>query len=250
MKWFMHEGNARSDSKIEKLLIKYGVEGYGLYFYCVEIIAGNLSSDNITFDLKHDAETIAYRLKMDTLRVEEIMKWMVENKLFQFNDATGRIMCLGLLKRLDVSTSNNPEFKKIKADSKKLLETNSNYYKLLESNSRREENRIEENRTEEREQPKEDTLPKKVKHPGTGLAMSATRYSALCDKHGAATVDDYMERIQLYCESKPRKPYADAAATAATWIRKDIDKGTFRGIQSYDYDEDIKKKTAYFGAKD
>ena len=45
MKWFMHEGNARSDSKIEKLLIKYGVEGYGLYFYCVEIIAGNLSSD-------------------------------------------------------------------------------------------------------------------------------------------------------------------------------------------------------------
>ena len=133
-----------------------------------------------------------------------------------------------------------------RADSHKHIARTSNGRQMVSIG----EVRLGKDRIDREEQPKEDTLPKKVKHPGTGLAMSATRYSALCDKHGAATVDDYMERIQLYCESKPRKPYADAAATAATWIRKDIDKGTFRGIQSYDYDEDIKKKTAYFGAKD
>ena len=49
MKWFMHEGNARSDSKIEKLLIKYGVEGYGLYFYCVEIILFSLPCNSFTY---------------------------------------------------------------------------------------------------------------------------------------------------------------------------------------------------------
>jgi hypothetical protein len=125
--------------------MKYGVEGYGLYFYCIEIIAGNLTSENITFELKHDAETIAYRLKMDTLKVEEIMKFCLDEGLFQYNTSTERIMCLGLGKRLDVSTSNNPEVKKII----------SNYQKLLDSNSRIEENRIDKNRKEENK--KEDS---------------------------------------------------------------------------------------------
>ena len=113
MKWFKHEGYARADEKIEKLLIKYGADGYALYFYCVEIIAGNLSSENITFELKHDSETIANRLKLDTLRVEEIMKWMIKEGLFQVNDTTGRVMCLGLLRRLDNTLSQNQEIRKL-----------------------------------------------------------------------------------------------------------------------------------------
>lgn len=143
MKWFKHDGHARSDDKIEKLLIKYGVEGYGLYFYCVEIIAGNISSENITFELKHDAETIAARLKMDTLKVEEIMKFMINQGLFQINPATERIMCIGLAKRLDNSMRQSQELKNIieTTDFKKLQEIAKNFKQTRLEETRKEENK-------------------------------------------------------------------------------------------------------------
>jgi len=85
MKWFKHETNSGFNSKMKKLLMKYGVQGYGLYYYCVEIIAGNLTSDNITFELEHDSSILAYDLKMDTLLVEEIMTYCLKLELFEYN---------------------------------------------------------------------------------------------------------------------------------------------------------------------
>lgn len=145
MKWFKHSGNARGDNKIEKLILKYGVIGYGLYFYCVEIIAGNLQSEDITFELKHDAETIAGRLQMDTLKVEEIMRWMVNEKLFQIHPSTKRIMCLGLLKRLDTSMSRNPEMLKLRnsAEYASLRESMQVAASCIPEETRREEKRRE-----------------------------------------------------------------------------------------------------------
>ncbi len=127
MKWFKHDSNALQDAKIEKLVMKYGIEGYGLYFACVEIIAGNLNSENFNFELEHDAEIIGYKFKIDTLVVEEIMKYCIELGLFELNN-NNKVTCLKLARRLDISTSNNPEIKKILK--------NSDYYKLLDSNSR------------------------------------------------------------------------------------------------------------------
>jgi uncharacterized phage protein (TIGR02220 family) len=120
LKWFKHFTKALTDAKIEKLIMKYGIEGYGLYFACLEIIAGNLTSDNITFELEHDAEILAYKFKMDTLKVNEIMLYCVELGLFEYNKATEKIMCLKLLKYIDDSTSKNPEIRKIVTNSEKL----------------------------------------------------------------------------------------------------------------------------------
>ena len=248
------------DTKIKRLRRKYGLEGYGLYVLILEYIAKQLDKHSPLPDLQEKANDISDEWGCDIRRVNEMMLDMVNEGLFEVDYITGKLVCTKIEKYLDEYIRKIPEigsaieeFRYNQGMQLYITEGVSESVRQSPTNSDKlplEETRTEQNRREEREQPKEDTLPKKVKHPGTGLAMSATRYSALCDKHGSATVDDYMERIQLYCESKPRKPYADAAATAATWIRKDIDKGTFRGIQSYDYDEDIKKKTAYFGAKD
>ena len=99
---------------INKYLDEVGADGYALYFYCIEIIAGELTPENITFELEHDAEILAYKLKIDTIRVEEIMKYCVSLGLFQVNPATKRIMCLTLAKRVDEYMSKNPEINKIK----------------------------------------------------------------------------------------------------------------------------------------
>ena len=116
MKWFRHDGDARCDAKIEKLLMKYGVVGYGLYFYCVEMIAGSLKSDNISFELEHDAEILGYKLHIDTLKVEEIMQYMLEQRLFEISPTTHRITCMSLARRLDNTFSQSLEIKKLLAN--------------------------------------------------------------------------------------------------------------------------------------
>ena len=136
MKWFKHDTNAHQDAKLERVIMRYGIEGYGLYFYCVEIIAGTVSPENINFELEHDAELLAYKLKMDTLRVEEIMRYCVELGLFEINDKS-RITCAKLAKRLDNNLTQN----------KQLKETLRNFKSLKADETRRD---IEETREEER----------------------------------------------------------------------------------------------------
>jgi hypothetical protein len=141
LKWYKHMTGIEAAK--EKLLMKYGFEGYGLYNYCIELIAGALCSENITFELDHDAELLAYKGKMDSLKVEEIMKFCVIEKLFEYNKSSQRITCFKLLQLLDVSTSNNPEFKKMMQNIDELLETNSNYYPLLPEDNKRQKKRKE-----------------------------------------------------------------------------------------------------------
>lgn len=102
MKWFKHDANASIDAKIEKLMLKYGLEGYGLYFFCLELIARNVEKHNLTFELEHDSELISKRVNLHPSRVQEMMVFMVNLGLFE-NDR-GVITCLKLAKRTDEYT--------------------------------------------------------------------------------------------------------------------------------------------------
>ena len=154
MKWFKHDSGASMDARLMKVRHKYGMEGYGLYWYMVELIAGNVSSQNITFELEHDAETIALEWRLDQLRVQEMMLYMAKLGLFEANE--GRITCLKLAKRLDDTNSKNPQIKSIvnrlnhresPNNSDTLGETPSNSEKLRPEEKRLEEIRLEEKNT-------------------------------------------------------------------------------------------------------
>lgn len=119
MKWFKHDTDASRDAKIQKLILRYGAEGYGVYWYCIELIAGNISEKNITFELEHDAEIIADNLKIKSTpekspidRVNEMMKYIVKLKLFSEN-SKGGIFCFKILNRLDTSMTGNKQFREI-----------------------------------------------------------------------------------------------------------------------------------------
>lgn len=116
MKWFKHDSMANRDAKLEKVLLKYGSDGYALYWLCLELIADRIDSAHIDFELEHDAETLGARLKVDTLRVEEIMRYLVTLELFE-NDQN-RITCLKLASRLENSIVKNPELKMIQSGIK------------------------------------------------------------------------------------------------------------------------------------
>lgn len=113
MKWFKHDSDANRDARLEKILMRYGAEGYALYWLCLELIAAPIDKTNINFELEHDAEVLAYRLKIDSARVEEIMRYMIEIDLFEINHTTQRITCLKLANRLENSIVKNPQLKEI-----------------------------------------------------------------------------------------------------------------------------------------
>lgn len=111
MKWIKHDTDANQDAKLQNVLLDYGLEGYGLYWYCIELIAGKVDKSNITFELEHDARIIARNVGSTAQKVEEMMRYFV--KLGLFENCQGTITCLKLAKRLDKSMTSNPEMRSI-----------------------------------------------------------------------------------------------------------------------------------------
>ena len=109
MKWFKHDSDARNSLKLRKVRRKYGADGYAIYWFCLEAIAYDVDKDNLTFDLKEDAETIAFELAIQEKRVTEIMLYLVSVGLFENTNNT--ITCLKLAERLDKSMTNSPKMR-------------------------------------------------------------------------------------------------------------------------------------------
>jgi hypothetical protein len=103
MQWFKHESAANNDAKLKKLRMKYGLEGYGLYWYCLELVASNVTQKNITFELEHDAEILSFDLGIHQDRIAEMMGYMVDLGLFE--STCGVVTCLSLAKRADEYTA-------------------------------------------------------------------------------------------------------------------------------------------------
>lgn len=111
MKWFKHDSCANMDGKLQEILLDYGLEGYGLYWYCLELISGKVSKDNITFELDHDARIIARNTGSTVQKVQEMMGRFIDLGLFENNN--GAITCYKLATRLDKSMTSNPEMREI-----------------------------------------------------------------------------------------------------------------------------------------
>lgn len=111
MRWIKHDTDANQDAKLQNVLLDYGLEGYGLYWYCLELIAGKVDKDNITFELEHDARIIARNTGVTAQKVEEMMKYFVKIGLFE--SSQGVITCLKLARRLDKSMTSNAQMREI-----------------------------------------------------------------------------------------------------------------------------------------
>ena len=111
MKWFKHDTDANADNRLQNVLLDYGLEGYGLYWYCLELIASKVDKDSVTFELEHDARVIARNTGSTAQKIEEMMRYFVSIGLFE--NADGVITCLKMAKRLDKSMTSNQEMRKI-----------------------------------------------------------------------------------------------------------------------------------------
>lgn len=172
MKWFKHDSDSWGNAKIKKLILKYGAEGYAIYFHCLELITGEIDKDKITFELEHDSEIIADNLKIKSdpglsavEKVNNIMMFLVSEGMFEENN--GRVFCFKLARRLDNSLIKNPQLKEIKnnIDDNYFVQSNDNKLpdkseKILESQRKSEKTlgrsdkiRLDKNKKEKKASP-------------------------------------------------------------------------------------------------
>jgi hypothetical protein len=192
MEWFKHDANANLDEKLQEVLLDYGLEGYGLYWYCIELIVGKVSADNITFELKHDARVIARNTGSTVQKVEEMMKRFVDVGLFENQD--GSITCLKVAKRLMTSATSNPQMRN-------LIQNIKQNQTVTESSCHRhdgimqEENRIEEIRTDKKK-PSPGEVCLAIKKNGI-IDVSPSHPTLLKLIEAGATVDNFVDAAKV-----------------------------------------------------
>jgi len=207
-----------SDPKIRRLIKKYGADGYAVYNLILERVTAGLETESPLPDLEETAEDIADFLKMDTLRVEEIVWTSLEMGLFEQDEITGRVVVSKIYKFIQQSETRSDQIRQLikayKGSETPILPAS----QVSETNvkNRTEQNRQEENTTEESKSTRANT-----KHEKTGAPINKTRYENLCDEYGSSTVDDYIQRAVDYVDAKGIKPYADYTAAASNWLKRD-----------------------------
>tara|TARA_Y100000310_G_scaffold243654_1_gene248190 strand:- start:443 stop:1309 length:867 start_codon:yes stop_codon:yes gene_type:complete len=76
--YFSHDSNARNDQRLMKLRMKYGPEGYGIYFMIIEILR---DTENYTLHM-NDISSICFDIRADEEKVLDIIK---NFRLFEFD---------------------------------------------------------------------------------------------------------------------------------------------------------------------
>ena len=67
--YFPHDSNARNDQRLLRVRMKYGMEGYGIYFGIIEILREQ-ANYTLSFD---DLESIAFDLRVELNVIEDIV---------------------------------------------------------------------------------------------------------------------------------------------------------------------------------
>jgi hypothetical protein len=173
------------DAKLQEVLLDYGLEGYGLYWYCVELIAGKISKENITFALEHDARIIARNTGSTVTKVEEMMRRFVALGLFEGGGE--KITCMKLARRLDQSMTSNPSMRALIASIKNHDDIQKDHDVIMTESSERLmescKNRTEQNRVD-KNKPIVESKPQraKVKYSVEDMRSAEYMFSTLVAK--------------------------------------------------------------------
>ena len=266
MKWFKHAATANMDAKLQEVLLDYGLEGYGLYWYCLELIAGNVDVDNLTFELEHDCRIIARNTGATVQRVQEMMKSFVQHGLFE--NTEGTITCLKLGKLSDeyttklvrkrqralvVSGKNADET--LKAPDHVRTNTEQTPDKIQKSPSRLDKKRLDKKRLDKKKQDKTivaaEVAPVASHEfpftlPLTGsqwYRISASNIETWTDLYPAVDVIQALRNMYGWLDANPakRKTAQGVKRFITNWLAKEQNKGGI--VQSRQRQTTIEKLT-------
>lgn len=209
MKWVKHDTDANQDAKLQNVLLDYGLEGYGLYWYCIELIASKVDNENITFELEHDARIIARNTGSTPQKVEEMMRYFVNERLFESID--GVITCFKLARRLDKSMTSNPQMREIIGKLKNHDAIMTQSAKPMQDKIRLDQTRLDKNKpiSDSRFDEFWDLYDKKV---------NPKKCRAKFDRLSKKTIEKIFEVLPDYVASKPIKQFR---SNPHTWLNNE-----------------------------
>lgn len=177
MKWFKHETDAHSNLKLQGLIDKFGLEGYGYYWSCLELIG----KSGEEYKVKSTKDWMLYFKKFLNIEIEKqikILDYLSEKNLIDKAElGKGNLHAPKLAERCDEYTD------KVRRKSGQGRD-----------NVRLEENRIEENR---REKKPHSSLSYLSKIPDTDLEELHAKFDA-----SKSVIQRKAEQMAKYCKSK------------------------------------------------
>lgn len=97
--YFSHDSNARNDQRLMKVRMKYGMEGYGIYFGIIEILREQ-SDYTLTFS---DLDSISFDLRVERNIIDDIVEnfdlFEIEEDSFYSKSLKKRMEKLDLIKQ-------------------------------------------------------------------------------------------------------------------------------------------------------
>lgn len=123
MKKFEHPTDNHADPLFANLLLDHGLEGYGLYIMIIELIAQNISKDDLSFSLRQDSRILSNITGTPQARIEMMMSYMIDAGIFEDNGGT--ITCFELAKKLNQSMTNSPKLRDYISKIKTILKAKS-----------------------------------------------------------------------------------------------------------------------------
>ena len=118
--YFSHDSNARNDQRLMKLRMKYGPEGYGMYFMIIEILR---DTENYTLQIS-DITSICFDIRADEDKVLDLLKnynlFEFEGDYFYSRSLSRRMEKLDKIK--EVRRESGKKGGKAKAKAKQMLE--------------------------------------------------------------------------------------------------------------------------------
>lgn len=214
MKWFRHDSDASIDAKLQSLMLDYGAKGYGLYWYCVELIAQGVSENNITFELEHDARIIARNLNLTAQETTDMMEKMIELGLFSMTQ-NHKLACYSLAKRLDQSMTSSPSFRAIIKNAKE----NHDVVMIKSDKIMQEEKRLDKKRLDKNNKKFTFSLTKKTQYKNLSDEYKKQLHIYALIKNQALHLNKFID----YNLSNGRS-YVDWSRAYNTWVANDYDK--------------------------
>lgn len=109
MKWFKHDTDARQDFKIKRLIRRFGMEGYGVYWSIIELLAFETKAQvegDVQLSLeRYPVEDISLDLGVSMDKTTEILEFMAVVGLIDAESYRSNILsCKALAKRCDEYT--------------------------------------------------------------------------------------------------------------------------------------------------
>lgn len=196
------------DPKMKRLIRSYGVEGYGVYNYILELIVRRLETESPMPDLEESSEDIASDFSMDTLQVERIIKDCLDYGLFEYDEISGRIVAHKIYAFLDKATTRSFEIKS-------MIEAYNGLSAGVPDSpglSVPEQNRTEHIRLEE----SHDTGFEDVK-------LTAVEYDKLVEKYPKDFVEQKILHLAAW-QSEKETVKKSAYRTLLNWLKDDYDK--------------------------